>query len=50
MTSSWTASHPSLSKTGTRDDPNGANAAIAVRLIGTVSVSDTLFANVNKRR
>ncbi|MBE9104789.1 hypothetical protein IQ229_07495 [Nostoc cf. edaphicum LEGE 07299] len=36
MTSSWAASHPSLSKTGTRDDPNGAgaNAAIAKRHIG----------------
>ncbi|WP_414517788.1 hypothetical protein [Nostoc sp. PCC 9305] len=37
MTSSWAASHPSLSKTGTRDHSNGANAAIAERLIGAAS-------------
>ncbi|MBN4002169.1 hypothetical protein [Nostoc sp. LPT] len=40
MTSSWAASypsHPSLSKTGMRDDPSGANAAIAKRLIGAAS-------------
>ncbi|WP_445630012.1 hypothetical protein [Nostoc sp. DSM 114167] len=27
MTSSWAASHPSVSETGTRDDPNDTNAA-----------------------
>ncbi|MEH2084748.1 MAG: hypothetical protein V7K89_33685 [Nostoc sp.] len=40
MTSSWATSHPShssLSKTRTRDDPSGANAAIAKRLIGATS-------------
>ncbi|WP_375473501.1 hypothetical protein [uncultured Nostoc sp.] len=40
MTSSWAASHPShpsLSKMGTCDDPSGAKAAIAKRLIGAAS-------------
>ncbi|MEH2045388.1 hypothetical protein [Nostoc sp.] len=37
MTSSGAASHPSLSETGTRDDPNGANAAIAQPLVETLA-------------
>ncbi|MBE8967618.1 hypothetical protein IQ277_15560 [Nostocales cyanobacterium LEGE 12452] len=37
MTSSETASHPYFSEMETRDDPNGANAAIAKRHIGAAS-------------